>query len=61
MKEGSVFLYRLYVCCSVVSARVYVYACCHGVQVSMDYVHPLPLHCSKEHVYKVYVVSVLQI
>jgi hypothetical protein len=39
--EGSVFLCRRYVCCTVVSARLYPR--CHGVQVNMDSVHPLSL------------------
>jgi hypothetical protein len=33
-EEGSVYLYRRYVCCTVASARVYPR--CHGVQVTMD-------------------------
>jgi hypothetical protein len=33
-KEGSVFLCRHYVCCTVASARVY--SRCHGVKVTMD-------------------------
>jgi hypothetical protein len=41
-REGSVFLCSRYVCCNVVSARVY--PCCHGVQVSMYSMHPLSLH-----------------
>jgi hypothetical protein len=41
-KEGSVFLCRRCVSCTVVSARVYPR--CHGVQVTMDSVHPLSLH-----------------
>jgi hypothetical protein len=36
-KEGSVFLCRRYICCTIVSARVYPR--CHGV----DFVHPLSL------------------
>jgi hypothetical protein len=44
-KEGSVFLCRYYVCCTVVSAQVYL--CCHGIQVTMDSVHPLSLHYTK--------------
>jgi hypothetical protein len=44
-KEGSVFLCRHYICCTIVSA--WVYTCCHGVQVTMDYVHPLLLHYIK--------------
>jgi hypothetical protein len=36
-KEGSVFLCRRYVCCTVVYPR------CHGVQITMDSVHPLSL------------------
>jgi hypothetical protein len=44
-KEGSVFLCRRYDCCTVVSARVYPR--CHCVQVSMDSLHPLSLHCTK--------------
>jgi hypothetical protein len=36
-KEGSVFLCRRYVRCTV------VYPCCHGVQVTMYSVHPLSL------------------
>jgi hypothetical protein len=38
-KEGSVFLCRRYVCCTVVSARVY--------RVTMDPVYPLSLHYNK--------------
>jgi hypothetical protein len=45
--EGSVFLCRRYVCCTVVSARVYLRS--HGVQITMDSVHPLPLHCTKNY------------
>jgi hypothetical protein len=41
-KEGSVFLCRRYVCCTVVSARVYPR--CHGIQVTVNSVHPLSLH-----------------
>jgi hypothetical protein len=41
-KEGSVFLCRHHICCTVVSARIYPR--CHGVQVTMDCVHPLSLH-----------------
>jgi hypothetical protein len=44
-REGLVFLCRRYVCCTVVSARVYPR--CHSVQVSMDCVHPLSLHYTK--------------
>jgi hypothetical protein len=44
-KEGSVFLCRRYVCCTVVSARVYPR--CHEAQVTMDSVHPLSLHYTK--------------
>jgi hypothetical protein len=44
-KEGSVFLCRHYVCCTVVSARVYPR--CHGVQVTMDSAHPLSPHYTK--------------
>jgi hypothetical protein len=44
-REVSVFLCRRYVCCAVVSA--WVYALCHGVQVTMDSVHPLSLHYTK--------------
>jgi hypothetical protein len=40
-RGGSVFLRRRYVCCTVISARVYPR--CHGVQVTMDSVHPLSL------------------
>jgi hypothetical protein len=40
-KEGSVFLYRRYACCSVVSALVHL--CCQGVQVTMDAC--IRLHC----------------
>jgi hypothetical protein len=50
-KEGSVFPHKLYVCYTVVSARVY--PPCHGVQVVMDTVHPLSLHYTKWHLYKV--------
>jgi hypothetical protein len=35
------------VCCTVVSARGYPR--CHGVQVTMDSVHPLSLHYTKQH------------
>jgi hypothetical protein len=43
--ERSVFLCRRYVCCTVVSARVYT--SCHGVPVTMDSVHPsfCPVNC----------------
>jgi hypothetical protein len=51
-KEGSVFLCRRYVCCTVVSARVYPRR--HGVQVTVDCVHPLSLPYSKEHLCKIY-------
>jgi hypothetical protein len=44
-KEGSVFLRRRYVCCAIVSARVYPR--CHGVQVTTDSVHPLSRRCTK--------------
>jgi hypothetical protein len=44
-KEGSVFLYRRYVCCTVVSVRVYPR--CRGVQVAMDFVHPSSLLYNK--------------
>jgi hypothetical protein len=40
--EVSVFLWRRYVCCTVVSARVHPR--CHGIQVTVDSVHPLTLH-----------------
>jgi hypothetical protein len=39
--EGSTFLCMRYVCCTVVSARVYPR--CHGVQVTVDCI-PLSLH-----------------
>jgi hypothetical protein len=45
MIEGSIFLYRRYVCCTVVSARVYPR--CHGVQLIIDSVHPLSLRLFK--------------
>jgi hypothetical protein len=45
MSEGTVFQPRRYVCCTVVSARVYPR--CHGVQVLIDTVHPLSLHYTK--------------
>jgi hypothetical protein len=38
-RKRSVFLCRRYVCCTAVSA--WVYPRCHGVQVTMDSVHPL--------------------
>jgi hypothetical protein len=44
-RKGSVLLCRRYVCWTVVSARVYPR--CHGVQVTMDSVHPSSLHKSK--------------
>jgi hypothetical protein len=44
-KEGSVFVCRRYVSCTVVSARVYPR--CHDVQVTPDSVHHLSLHCTK--------------
>jgi hypothetical protein len=50
--EGGVGLCRRHVCDTVVSARVYLR--CHGVQVTMDCVHPLSLHCAKLHLYKTY-------
>jgi hypothetical protein len=43
--EGSVFQWRRYVCCTLVSARVYPR--CHSVQVPMGTVHSLSLHYSK--------------
>jgi hypothetical protein len=45
MKEGPIFLYRRYVCCTVDSARVYPRR--HDVQVTVDSVHPLSLHYTK--------------
>jgi hypothetical protein len=51
-REGSVILCRLYDCYTVVSARVY--PCYHNIQVTIDSVHPLSLHCTKLHLYKVY-------
>jgi hypothetical protein len=51
-KEVSVFLCKRYVCCIVVSAQVYPR--CHGVQVTMNSVHPLSLHCTKSHLCKIY-------
>jgi hypothetical protein len=48
--EGSVFQCRRYVCYTLVSARVYPR--CHGVQVSMDSVHPLSLHHTKYWIYR---------
>jgi hypothetical protein len=36
--EQSVFLCRRYVCCTIVLARVYPH--CHGIQITMDSVHP---------------------
>jgi hypothetical protein len=42
-KELSIFLRMRYVCCTVVSARVYPH--CHGVQVTMDSLHPSSLFC----------------
>jgi hypothetical protein len=44
-KERSVFLCRHCVCCTVVSARIYLR--CHGVQITVDSVHPLSLHYIK--------------
>jgi hypothetical protein len=41
-REGSIFLCRRYVCCTVVSGRVYTP--CQGVQVTTDSLHPLSLH-----------------
>lgn len=43
--EGSVFLWRRYVCCTVVLAQGYL--CCHCVQVPVGTVHPLSLQYSK--------------
>jgi hypothetical protein len=43
--EGSAFQWRRYVCCTVVSARVYPR--CHSNQVPMGTVHPLSLHYFK--------------
>jgi hypothetical protein len=40
--HGSIFLYRHYVCRTVVSARVYPR--CHSFRLIMDSVHPLSLH-----------------
>jgi hypothetical protein len=47
-KEGSGFLCRHHVCCTT------VYPHCHGIQVTMDSVHPLSLHYTKQHVQKIY-------
>jgi hypothetical protein len=44
-REGSVFQWRRYVCCTAVSARVYPR--CHSVQAPVGTVHPLLLHYSK--------------
>jgi hypothetical protein len=44
-KEGPVFLCRCYICCTIVSAWVYMW--CHNILVTMDSVPPLPLHCTK--------------
>jgi hypothetical protein len=44
-KERSVLLRKRYVCCTVVPAQAYPR--CHGTQVTMDSVHPLPLHYTK--------------
>jgi hypothetical protein len=41
-KKGSAFIRRRYICCTVVSSRVY--RRCHGVQDTMYSVHPLSLH-----------------
>jgi hypothetical protein len=41
--EGSVFLCRRYVCCTVVYPR------CHGVQVTVDSAHALSLHSMHFH------------
>jgi hypothetical protein len=41
-KVGSIFPCRCYVCCAVVSARVYTR--CHSVQDTINSVNPLPLH-----------------
>jgi hypothetical protein len=43
-ERGSVFLCRLYVCYTVVSARIYPR--CHDIQITMDPVHSLSLHCN---------------
>jgi hypothetical protein len=43
LKDGK-FLCRCYICCNVVSAQGYPR--CHSVQVVMDSVRPLSLHCS---------------
>jgi hypothetical protein len=51
-KEGSVFPCRRYVYFTLVSAQVYLR--CHGAQVTVDSVHPLSLHCTKQHLCKVY-------
>jgi hypothetical protein len=50
--EGSVSLWRRYVCCTVVSARVHPH--CHGVQVATDSVRPLSLHYTRYLSYKIY-------
>jgi hypothetical protein len=41
-RERSAFLFRHYVCCAIVSARVYL--SCHGLQVTGDSVHTC--HCT---------------
>jgi hypothetical protein len=51
-REGVVFLGRCYVCCTIASTQVYMQ--CHSVQVTLDSVHPLSLHCTNEHLYKIY-------
>jgi hypothetical protein len=52
-KEGLVFLCRCYLCCTSVSA--WVYPCCHRIQITMDSVHLLTLHSSKQYLHKKYI------
>jgi hypothetical protein len=50
--EGSVYRCRHYVCRTVVSGRAYTL--CHGVQITMDFVHSLSLYNINLHLYKLY-------
>jgi hypothetical protein len=52
MKEVLVFLCRCHVHYTLVSA--WAYQRCHGILVTMNSVHYLPLNYNKQHLYKVY-------
>jgi hypothetical protein len=50
--ERSVFSWRRYICCSVVSARVY--PLCHSIHAPVGTVHLLSLHYTKQHLDSTY-------